>query len=176
MPNTPTTILALDPGLRDLGFAVLSGRRLLASGVRPLRLLPRWRRLAEARRLVRGWVATYRPDALVLEATHRHPLPWLDALDRLAGTVRRLGRRQRLVVAAYAPQTVRKGLLGNGRATKRELAAAMAVRFPALRVYLTQDRKWKERYFLNMFDAVGLALYHQAVAGRPSPSRSRACG
>jgi Holliday junction resolvasome RuvABC endonuclease subunit len=64
-------------------------------------------------------------------------------------------------VAMYAPQTVRKSLTGDGWASKRELARAVASRFPALRVYLTQDRKWKERYFLNLFDAVALALHHQ---------------
>ena len=33
MPRPDPTILAIDPGLRDLGYAVLSGRKLLASGV-----------------------------------------------------------------------------------------------------------------------------------------------
>ena len=88
----------------------------------------------------------------------------LEALHRLAGTVHRLGDRRRVLVATYAPQTVRKSLTGDGWASKRELAQAIAVRFPALRVYLTQDRKWKEHYFLNLFDAVALALHHQAAA------------
>jgi len=161
MHNNRTTILALDPGLRDLGFAVLRGQKLVASGVRRLRLLPTQQRIREARAQVKTWMATYHPDALVLESTHRHPVDWLDAVDRFAGSVRRLGRRRHMTVATYAPQTVRKGLIGNGWATKTETATAIAHRFPALRIYLTQDRKWKERYFLNMFDAIALALYHQ---------------
>jgi crossover junction endodeoxyribonuclease RuvC len=162
MHKTERIILALDPGLRDLGFAVLKGKRLLASGVRPLRLLPRANRLNEARKYVRGWVAAYRPNALVLEATYPHPVAWFNQVDQLARSVRRLGNRKRLTVATYAPQTVRKALIGNGRATKKDMAVAIGHRFPALRVYLTQDRKWKERYFQNMFDAVALALHHQA--------------
>ena len=154
------TILALDPGLRELGFAVLAGTRLVTSGVRPLRLLPRDQRLAEARRLVRAWIAAYQPSALVLEATHRHPLPWLDALDRFAASVGHFAERKGLTIAMYAPQTVRKAITGHGWASKQELAQAVAFRFPALRVYLTQDRRWKVRYFQNMFDAVGLALHH----------------
>ena len=156
------TILALDPGLRDLGFAVLSGRRLVTSGVRPLRLLPRLRRHAEARRLVAAWIRAYQPTALVLERTYRNSISWLDAVDRMARSAARLADRRRLVVASYAPQTVRKAHTGHGWATKRETAVAVALRFPALRVYLTQDRRWKEGYFLNMFDAVALALHHQA--------------
>jgi len=30
--------------------------------------------------------------------------------------------------------------------------------YPELKVYLTQDRAWKEEYHQNMFDAVGLGL------------------
>src|SRR6188768_3077602 len=63
-----TTILAIDPGLRELGFAVLAGQRLVASGVGPLRLHPEAERPAEARRLVYGWIRSYRPEILVLEA------------------------------------------------------------------------------------------------------------
>ncbi len=40
---------------------------------------------------------------------------------------------------------------------------AVAHRFPSLRVYLTQDRRWKEGFWQNMFDAIALALHHQAT-------------
>jgi Holliday junction resolvasome RuvABC endonuclease subunit len=134
---------------------------LIAAGVRPLRLLPRERRLSEARRLVRSWINAYRPKILVLEATHRHSLPWLNALDRLGHSVAEYAKRHRLAVVVYAPQTVRKAIVGHGWASKAELARAIAILFPALRVYLTQDRRWKERYWSNLFDAVALAVHHQ---------------
>ena len=169
--NHEPTILALDPGLRDLGWAILRGRRLVAGGVLGLRLLPKPNRLAEARRHVRGWVRTHRPAVIVLEKTYRHPLPWLDDLHRLTLYARGLARRRHLGFATYAPQQVRKTVLGNGRGTKREVAAVVAARFPALRVYLTQDRKWKELYWLNLFDAVALALHHQTITKPPSRSR-----
>jgi hypothetical protein len=34
----------------------------------------------------------------------------------------------------------------------------MVSKFPELKVYLTQDRAWKETFHQNMFDAVGLAV------------------
>jgi Holliday junction resolvasome RuvABC endonuclease subunit len=172
MRTKSAPILALDPGLRDLGFAVLAGRRILVSGVAPLRLTPRERRLTEARRVVQDLVAGYRPRALVLEGTHQHPTRSLNRLHRLGTSLGRIAKKYGLATAHYAPQTVRKSLVGNGWATKREVAVALAGRYPALRVYLTQDRRWKERYWQNMFDAVALALHHQ---GQP-PSRSRNCG
>jgi Holliday junction resolvasome RuvABC endonuclease subunit len=159
--KTKHTILAFDPGLRDLGFAVLGGRRLLSGGVVPLRLLPRKQRLPEVRRHVRSLLRQHRPDAVVVERTHRHPLPWLNDLDRLTRLIGRQTKQLGLPFASYPAQTVRKSVVGNGWATKQEVAFTLSTRYPVLRVYLTQDRKWKERYWQNMFDALALALHHR---------------
>jgi hypothetical protein len=56
--------------------------------------------------------------------------------------------------------TVRRQLTGSGWTGKREAAHVVAARFPQLRIYLRQDRSWKERHFLNLFDAVALGLYY----------------
>ncbi len=172
MKRRRNTILALDPGLRELGYAVLNGRRLTAGGVIPLRLLPQERRLSEARRQLRSFVRSYKPQGLVIEQTHRHPVPWLDDLYRLVRSATRLARTRRLKLGLYAPQTVRKSLLGNGWATKREVAAEIAVRYPELRIYLNQDRRWKEHYWQNMFDAVALGLHHRSLHQPPSRGRT----
>ena len=174
MTKRPNTLLALDPGLRELGFAVFAGGRLADRGVLSLRSLPQSRRLPEARRQLRQWVRSYRPRALAIEQTHRHPVPWLDDLYRLVRSAILLADRRGIRLATYSPQTIRKTVVGNGWATKREVAQVVAARYPALRIYVTQDRKWKERYWQNMFDAIALALHHQAK-GLP-PSRSRPSG
>ena len=171
MRKTPETILALDPGLRELGYAVLVGRRLAASGVLNLRDLPRSRRLAAARNHVRQWATTHKPTAIVVERTYPHSLPWLNDLHRLTRGVRRIALRRQAVFAAYAPQTVRKGLVGNGWAKKPEVALAVAHRFPQLRVHLTQDRRWKAAYWHNLYDAVALAIHHQRSQQPPSRGR-----
>ena len=165
------TILAIDPGLRDLGMAVLCGRRLVTQGALTLRRLPREKRLAEVRRHVKGWMRLHHPEAIVLEKTHHNSIPWLDGVHRLAMSVRRLARLRGIPVTVYSPQSVRQDVLGNGRGHKVEAALVVAARFPQLRVYLTQDRRWKERFWLNMFDAVALGLHHQAATKPPSRSR-----
>lgn len=171
MPRRRNTLLALDPGLRELGYAVFAGRRLTDRGVLSLRDLPQRRRLPEARRQLRQWVRSYRPRALVIEQTHHHPLPWLDDLARLGRSAVLLAGHRRIRLATYSPQTIRKSVVGNGWATKREVAAVVAARYPALRVYVTQDRKWKERYWQNMFDAIALGLHDRAVYQPPSRGR-----
>jgi Holliday junction resolvasome RuvABC endonuclease subunit len=171
MRKTPETILAIDPGLRELGYAVLVGRRLLANGALNLREHPRHRRLSVAREHVQRWAGAHRPTAIVVEKTHPHSLPWLDKLHRLTRGARRIAVRRHATFAAHSPQTVRKGLVGNGWAKKPEVAVAVAHRFPQLRVHLTQDRRWKERYWQNMFDAVALAIHHQRSQHPPSRGR-----
>lgn len=170
MRKNPETILALDPGLRDLGYAVLHGRRLVTSGVLGLRRVPKEDRLATARRNVRAWFRTHRPDVVVVEKTYRHPVPWLNQLHQISRSARNVATRQHADFTMYSPQSVRATVAGNGKAKKPEVAIAVAHRYPSLRVYLTQDRRWKERYWQNMFDAIALALHHQATH---PPSRSR---
>lgn len=171
MRTTTDTILALDPGLRDLGYAVLHGRRIMASGVLGLRRTPKAERLPTARKHLRSWLRTHRPDVVVVEKTYRHPLPWLDQLHQLSRSAKNLATRQHATFTMYSPQSVRASVAGNGKAKKPEVAVAVAHRFPALRVYLTQDRRWKERYWQNMFDAIALALHHQAATHPPSRGR-----
>ena len=168
------TILALDPGLRELGFAILSGPKLVTSGVRPLYLTPTRQRVAEARRLVVQWLAAYKPDMVILERTYAHPTGTFDQVHRLAVALRQTASRRGFRTATYPPQTVRKAIVGNGNAEKHEIARVLSARFPALRVFLTQDRIWKTRYFQNLFDALALAVFHQ-MKDKP-PSRSRSSG
>ena len=46
----------------------------------------------------------------------------------------------------------------SGWATKEQVAKAVVARYPELRAYLIHDRKWKERFHENKFDAVALGM------------------
>jgi len=35
---------------------------------------------------------------------------------------------------------------------------AVVLKYPELKVYLTQDREWKEQFYQNTFDAVALRI------------------
>ena len=171
MPKYDQPILALDPGTRDLGYAVVSGRRLVIASVLPLRRVPRNRRLGTVRESMQALMRAYQPRTLVLECIPKRPLDVLAGLPALGRLLRRMAREGRLRVAMYSARTVRGTVVGDGWAGKREVAEALSARFPDLRVHLTHDRKWKEAYWQNMFDAVALALHHQSVTKPPSRSR-----
>ena len=171
MQRKHDTILALDPGLRDLGYAVLSGKELRAAGVLSLRLVQPRRRIGRVHDSLMSWIRAYRPRTLVLEHIPKRPLDSLAGLPALGRRLRRLAASRSIPIATYSAKTVRRSVIGDGWAGKREVARAIAGRFPDLRIHLTHDRKWKERYWQNMFDAIALALHHQAVTKPPSRSR-----
>lgn len=170
--NDPNTILAIDPGLRELGWAVLQRRNIVAGGVLALRRLPKAQRYSAARRQLLRWQRQHHAGTIVVEKTYRHPVPWLDGLDRLTRSLRRLASKEHLVFATYAPQRVRQVVLGNGKASKRAVAEFLSGEHQELRLHLTQDRKWKERHWQNHFDAVALGRCHQILTNPPSRSRS----
>lgn len=163
MPKTkPQTILAFDPGLRDLGFAVIHGETLLDAGVRTFRFTPRPQRHVAALRAIRELVGRHSPAVLVLEAPPQSSHPNFRALRRFTLAVAHLARNANIPCVGYPVQEVRKALLGNGWAGKRDVAVTLAARYPALRVYVKQNRAWKERYFQNLFDALAIGVFHQA--------------
>jgi Holliday junction resolvasome RuvABC endonuclease subunit len=127
--------------------------------------------LASVREFLVAQLRAHRPRTLVLEHIPRRPLDTLAGLPALGRLLGRLARQRRLKVATYSARTVRGSVVGDGWAGKRQVAESIAGRFPDLRVHLTHDRKWKERYWQNMFDAVALALHHQSVSKPPSRSR-----
>jgi len=79
-------------------------------------------------------------------------------LNIFVDEIKAIARRKKLQFLSYAPSTVKKFICGNGRASKKEVARVIVSKFPELKVYLTQDRAWKERYHQNMFDAVALGM------------------
>ena len=72
--------------------------------------------------------------------------------------IRSIARRQQLKFVDYSPSTLKKFITGNGRASKMEISRAVVLKYPDLKVFLTQDRAWKELFHQNMFDAVALGI------------------
>jgi Holliday junction resolvasome RuvABC endonuclease subunit len=76
----------------------------------------------------------------------------------LLDEMKAIAKRRKLKVVCYAPSTVKKYICGNGRVGEKEMARVIVAKYPEPKVYLTQDRAWKEKYHQNMFDAVALGM------------------
>lgn len=159
MQTQPRRILAIDPGTRFMGIAFLDNGKLIyhavkviAKGQSPQRTLQR------ARDAVVRLMDDLEPDIIAVERTFFSQNRNTALLNVLFDEIRSLARRKRLAFVSYAPSTIKKFICGNGHAGKKQVATTVVAKFPELRVYLTQDRAWKERFHQNMFDAVALGI------------------
>lgn len=152
-------ILAIDPGIRHVGIAVLQGSDLIYHGVLTM---PHPRALEAIRRntraLTRYLLSDFEPAILAVEGNSFGGSAARSPLHEVVSEIRRVGRREKIVVISKTASTVRKLVTGNGRASKEEVARACARCYPQLKAYLRQTAKWRTQYHGNMFDAVALGL------------------
>jgi Holliday junction resolvasome RuvABC endonuclease subunit len=157
--NKKARILAIDPGTRHMGVAVLDGSRLIYHGVESL---PKGRSphetLDAGRKTVLRYINDFKPEILVIEKTFFANNRNSALLNVFADEISAVGKRKGLMVRPFAPSVVKKAVCGNGWAKKDEVARAVVVQYPELKPYLGQDRKWKSRYHSNMFDAVAVGM------------------
>lgn len=158
MPTKLPTILAIDPGTKEIGVAVLSGRELCYYAVKTIkRRQPPQALLAEISGYVAGLIQKHRPQTLAIEKTYL--LQQSAALLCVAAAeIKQTARQHGLVVYEYAPAEVRQWLSQRARATKRETARRVVERCPDLARYLKQPTQWGELYWAHMLDAVAVGL------------------
>lgn len=142
-----------------MGIAFFEGKDLIYHGVKIIKHLKSPQEtLQEGRKVILRMITDYEPDVLVVEKTFFSNNRNSALLNVFADEIQSLGKRKGLIVKAYAANTVRKQICGNGSASKDEVAKVVVSYYPELKPYLTSDRKWKETFHRNMFDAVALGL------------------
>lgn len=169
---TGPRILALDPGLKHTGYVLLRGERILTHGIWNLGNgggFPPRKKILEHFELLLNELS---PKELVLE----WPAPverrkrgtqsrTLRSLFGLAEAIQEAGKGRAIPTFHYDPNTIRRVVVGDGWATKDQVAFYLTLRYPELRLYLKQDRKWKEIHFRHMFDALAAGICHLELRG-----------
>jgi len=159
MPNQKTKILAIDPGTREMGIAHFEDDDLVDYGVKAVKRSQTTRELfIRLDQILLRLIQEKRPRVLVLEKNNFSQIKQNVLLTLAVHKIKAVAKRHRVPVVEYNPRTVRKAVCNNGNATKRELARMVAASYPELRAYLESNRRWRERYYQNIFDAVACAL------------------
>ena len=156
--SNKTKILAIDPGTKEMGFAFFDNSELVYHGVSVIKDGSPDEKLTEGKKIILRLIKDFRPHILVVERAFFGNNKTAAVMNVFVSEIMSIGKRKELKVISYAPTTVRKFICGDGRADKKALSEVIVSKFPKLKVYLTQDRAWKERYHQNMFDAVALAM------------------
>src|ERR1051326_6187714 len=108
MPPKHTKILAIDPGTREMGGAVLDGQQLVYYGVKTIRSQRRpVEVLRRIQKITASLIKRFRPDCLVIEKmffSQKSASLLIVAAEETKATPRQHG----LPVYEYAPTAVRK--------------------------------------------------------------------
>jgi Holliday junction resolvasome RuvABC endonuclease subunit len=161
------TILGIDPGTKEMGLAIIRDRELVSFGVHTLRNGHRPHDVVgQARRIVLAAIEEYGPQVVAIEKPYMLPTrraAILSVIDQeLRGRAEDLG----LEVVDLSPEAVRQAVVGNPHATKIDVAerlvasqfkqlADLVPRRPARAALGLRPR---DKYWLHMFDALGLAV------------------
>lgn len=168
-PKTISTILAIAPGARYLGFSVFERSELVRFGVRtftkkkdtsqlPMQV---WALLEELSR-------RHRPTLLVIKDIMYREAQTSTALHQVIAVIKKWGKDHKIKTKSYLPTAVKAHFCTGKKKTRAALAEAMARRYWFLYSYLKVDRT--QHYWRQMFDAVGLGAFaaeDQASHGKP---------
>ncbi|MCK4351824.1 crossover junction endodeoxyribonuclease RuvC [candidate division WOR-3 bacterium] len=159
--NKNTRVLALDPGTRETGYAVLTSRYdLITWGIKTFRRRKEpHKMLKEARDTIERIIDVEKPDVLAIETTFRGRWRNISRLEVLVEEFMDLGKKKRLKVYGFSPLTVKRVICGNGRATKRRLSKIVTQKyFPSLKRYYRYKHTYSRRHWQHAFDAVAIGL------------------
>jgi Holliday junction resolvasome RuvABC endonuclease subunit len=151
-------ILAIDPGTKHIGVALLENEELIDYGVKTIRD----RRTAQtilhqASHIVTDLIQAHKPDFFAIErmfVIQKSAALLSVVAEEMKTTARAIG----LQVYEYSPSAVRKFLCDSGRATKANVAAVVTEKFPELSRHLQKKHKWETDYYANIFDAIAVGL------------------
>jgi len=152
-------ILAIDPGTRLMGVAFIDHGKLIYHGVKVIKTKNSpHETLRYVRKIVLRLIKDFSPRVIAAEKACFGSNQRAALMNVVVMEIRAIARRKRLKFIDYYPSTLKKFITGNGRASKMEVSQAVVLKYPELKVFLTQDRAWKERFHQNMFDAVALGI------------------
>lgn len=148
-----------------MGYAHLQGLTLKDYGVISLRTRVTHKKdlLDQIEEEIQRLLAEKRPDVLILEKNRFSQIRSNVRLALAVYRIRSTAKKRHIPVIEYDPRMVRRVVCEDGNAVKMEVARTIAVRYPEMRVYLTSDRRWKVRYYQNIFDAIACGLTYLLI-------------
>lgn len=171
------TILGIDPGTKEMGLAIIRGTQLISFGVHTLRNGHRPHDLVgQARRIVLAAIEEHGPDVVAIERPLMLPTKRAAILSVITQELRGRAEDLGLRIVELTPEAVRQAVVGNPRATKIDVAEALVAGSFGQLVALVPRRpargalglRPRDKYWLHMFDALGLAVAAAVTAGRES--------
>ena len=148
-------ILSIDPSSTELGWAVLDTKDfLLASGVISTKAVTYGERFQFIDTSLTQIIGLFKPDEVACERAIRFKGRRIPALEVAVKTIEHWAKRHKLQIRLYSPGEWKHSVLGNGNATKADVAWLMAQHFPSLGPDTSE----------HIWDALAIGLHRAGVA------------
>lgn len=153
-------LLAIDPGAREMGIAVLDDTQLIYFGVKSLKTYRPQEILKRAvTDILARLIVEYSIGTLVIKDGHFSQTE-SSLYNAVVQTIQETANQRKLRLVLYDPKTIRQSICRDGKVTKKRTAQFLSERYPELKIYLEQDRGWKAKYWMHVFDALASGLAH----------------
>jgi Holliday junction resolvasome RuvABC endonuclease subunit len=159
-------ILAIDPISRGFGFAILEGsEKLIDWGMKQVTEQKESRCVEQCQKIIEH----YYPDIIVVENCKIKGSRRCARIRKLLNIICEMAAKMHISSRRFTREKIRQVFPHHEVRTKRQIAIAVALKFPALRPRLPKSRKFwmREDERMSIFDSVALALTYYHFSGRP---------
>jgi len=154
-------LVSIDPGVNNIGLATFEGKKLIDYTVKVIPYAPLVRdRIQGIEEVLTRYFNEKQPHAIAVEKTTFSSATHNGLLVLAYYKILAIARRRKLPVYEYVPISIRKSVCGDGHATKRDVMKVLISKYPELRLFAGANRRWKERLYFNLFDAVAVGVAH----------------
>lgn len=163
------TVLGIDPGARQFGWAVFRGGDLRHCGVKTIKRGTPHATIELLEDRLRDLIEMHRPNTVALEipeSTNQTQSFVAVVVSKIPRLVKReFG--ESIHCRQFYPSEIRRTLCRGIRPTKRNVSVMLADLFPELRRRLNLPNERQTKYHGMAFDAVAVAYYCAKGYGRP---------
>ena len=142
-------ILAIDPSSTELGWAFLAGYELGSYGLISTKGCLYQNKFAYVIDALSGLVTLHRINYVACERAFKSQKRNTAALQVVVKSIEKWAEDKKLPLSLYSPGEWKRGIVGNGMATKEEVAAGIFRYFPFLDKTVSN----------HITDAIGIGLY-----------------
>ena len=163
------SLLSIDPGHREIGYAHFDGDELVDYGVKSLRRhRPKKNSLNILKAVMERFLTEKSPSVIAIEKNSFAHINQNLPVMQVIRAIHRIAEKNNISIVEFAPNTIKKEVCNDGRAIKREVAKFICARYPELIAYRDSDKAWRERFYSNMFDAIACGLTYLRLHGKDS--------
>jgi len=164
MFQNQTCILAIRPGVREMGIAVLDRGEFLDYTVKSfrkskvLKTMPIKKRLEQTLSVLPRFVHRYEPKIMAVEAPSIQRQKLSAYLRAVLPHLQKFAQAQGLEYYECSPHEIRKSMCGQCNATRNELTEKLCEDYKEFRKFAQKRSIWQTDYWNSLFCAAGIAL------------------